>query len=55
MAEDTRKGLTQVRTALDLLGVALANDGHTWSAEERAAHEQAIDHLATMLKGTDHG
>lgn len=32
----------RLREALDLLGVALAEHGHTWTVEERTAYEKAM-------------
>ena len=32
----------RLREAVDLLGVALAEHGHTWTVEERTAYEKAI-------------
>lgn len=34
--------LSAITRALDLMGVALAGHGHVWTAEERAACEEAI-------------
>ena len=32
----------RLREVLDLLGVALAEHGHTWTVEERTAYEKAM-------------
>lgn len=37
-----RENLYKLREALDLLGVALAEHGHTWSPEERTAYDRAV-------------
>lgn len=34
--------LSAIVRALDLMGVALAEHGHVWTDEERAAYEEAI-------------
>lgn len=37
-----RENLYKLRAALDLLGVALVEHGHTWSPEERTAYDRAV-------------
>jgi len=38
----TNKVKIIIRNALDILALALANEGHYWTQEERSAYEKAI-------------
>ena len=41
----TKPGIESIRKALNTLGVALADEKHTWTDEERKLYESAIDVL----------
>jgi hypothetical protein len=45
-----RENLYTLQNALDLLGVALAAHGHTWSIEERTAYEKATRIIKGAVK-----
>lgn len=45
-----RENLYTLQNALDLLGVALAEHGHTWSVEERTAYDQATRIIERVVK-----
>lgn len=45
-----RQNLYKLQHALDLLGVALAEHGHTWSVEERTAYDQATRIIKRAVK-----
>ena len=45
-----RENLYKLQNALDLLGVALAEHGHTWSVEERTAYDQATRIIKRAVK-----
>lgn len=44
------ENLYTLQEALDLLGVALAEHGHTWSVEERTAYDKATGIIGKALK-----
>lgn len=41
----TKPGIESIRKALNTLGVALADEKHTWTDKERKLYEGAIDLL----------
>ena len=45
-----RQNLYKLQDALDLLGVALAAHGHTWSVAERTAYDQATRIIKRAVK-----
>ena len=44
----TKREATRVLEALDLLGVALAEENHAWTPLERSRYEQAVKTLTNV-------